>query len=262
MTDHPPLPDEFDIPSHRLKSRRQHLMRELATDQRSRGLRATVALHRGVFKRPPRALRGKKKAMVLALISALVAAAIAGAATGLLSVGSVIPLSDKPQSDGLLYTSDRTIVATGTTPVAGRWRMSVADSDQGFCFGIELLDLLHPGATGPDLSQGCGGANTGLQAASVGGGTDLPDTTLVHGPAPEEAAAVRVTAPGGFSQTAKTHEGPTDIRGDFYVIEIPRKGLHDVLVTWLDEDGRAPGPGISVPGTTTYRPNKGPKLPH
>ena len=203
----------------------------------------------------------RRRAAVAALVAGLVLAAAAATATELLPVGSVTPLSRAPQGDGLSYTSDRTVVATGRTPVAGRWRMTVANSDRGFCFGIELLDQVHPGARGPDLSEGCGGTSRDFDAGSVGGGTYLPNTTLVHGPAPEEATAVRVTAPG-FSRTVKTHEGPDNVRGDFYVIEIPRKGLRNALVNWLDEGGRAPLPGIYVPSTIVYEKNKGPRLPH
>ena len=205
--------------------------------------------------------RTRRRTAVAVLAAGLLLAAAAASATGVLPVGSVIPLSNEPQGDGLTYTSDRTIVAAGKTPTAGRWRMSVANSDRGFCFGIELVDHVLPGARGPDLSEGCGGTSRDFDAGSVGGGTDLPNTTLVHGPAPEEATAVRVTAPG-FSRTVKTHDGPDDVRGDFYAIEIPRKGIRNALVNWLDQHGRVPLPGIYVPSTIVYKKNKGPQRPH
>src|SRR5918999_761107 len=88
-----------------------------------------------------------------------------------------------------------------------------------------------------------------FDAISEGGDHDLPDTTVVFGPAPEQATAVRVTAPGGFQRTARTHEGTTDMDGDFYVIEIPRNGLRNAQATWLDEKGRSPGAGMFVPST-------------
>jgi hypothetical protein len=186
-----------------------------------------------------------------ALFAGLIVAAGTAAATGLLPVGSVIPLSKNPQGDGLTYVSDRTVVATGRTETAGRWRMSVANSNLGSCFAIELVDQVAPGSRGPMLAEGCGGAGGTFDAASLGGGTLLPDATLVYGPAPEGATAVRVTAEG-FSRTTRTHEGPADIPGDFYAVEIPRKGLRNALVKWLDTEGHTHEPGIYVPSTIDY----------
>jgi hypothetical protein len=47
------------------------------------------------------------------------------------------------------------------------------------------------------------------------------------------------------------------MEGDFYVVEIPRKGLRNAQITWLDERGRPPGPGMYVPGTVAYGPGPG-----
>jgi hypothetical protein len=194
--------------------------------------------------------RERRVALATAAIGLFIAAT-AGAATGLLPVGSVIPLSKEPQGDGLTYTSDRTIVATGASDIAGRWRLSLAQSNQGFCVAIELLDDPLARAGNATLAEGCGGGSRSFDAASLGGGAALPDTTLVYGPSPEEAKAVRVTA-GGFSRTAKTHEGPADVPGNFYVVEIPRKGLRNAVVTWLDAEGHEHQPGIFVPSTIDY----------
>lgn len=189
--------------------------------------------------------------VAVAIFAGLVVAAGAGAATGLLPVGSVISLSEEPQGDGLTYVSDRTVVATGRAETAGRWRMSVAESNLGFCFAIELLDQAAPGSRGPMLAEGCGGAGGNFDAGSLGGGTWLRDATLVYGSAPERATAVRVTAEG-FSRTTRTHEGPADVSGDFYVVEVPRKGLRNALVKWLDAEGHVHEPGIYVPSTIDY----------
>jgi hypothetical protein len=70
----------------------------------------------------------------------------------------------------------------------------------------------------------------------------------VHGPAPEQASAVRVTAPGGFSRTAATHDGPASVPGDFYLVEIPRQGTANAVVTWLDGEGTARRAGDRGPG--------------
>lgn len=196
-------------------------------------------------------------AVALALAGVLFAVAGAGAATGVLPIGTELSPLDLVTGEGEpRYTSNRVVVGTGRLPVAGRWQMSVTNSDQGQC-----LDFERPDSRDPAVQEVCGLPS--FDAISEGGGTELPDTTVVLGPAPERASAVRVTAPGGFSRTATTHEGTDDMEGDFYVIEIPRKGLRNAQITWLDERGRPPGPGMYVPGTLTYGPGPGgPQPPH
>lgn len=140
-------------------------------------------------------------------------------------------------------------MATGAS-IGGNWRITVTRSDQGRCIGLELDTRL-----GQDMTEICGGPES-FDAASVGGGDVLPDTTLVFGPAPEEATKVRVTASGGFDRTVPTYDGPSAIEGNSYLIELPRKGLRNALVNWLDEERRSPLPGLYVPGTVVYE--KGP----
>jgi hypothetical protein len=189
--------------------------------------------------------------LLVGLLS-LVLASAALAALDVLPVGTKLPAENVPGPAEPKYTSQRTVVATGESP-GGNWRMTVTQSNQGRCIGLWLLDM--PGGTnGTDI---CGNPES-FDAASVGGGNSLPNTTLVFGPAPDEAAKVRVTAPG-FSRTVPTYDGPSDIAGNSYLIEIPRKGLRNALVTWLDEDGRAPLPGLYVPSTIVY--DNGPAEP-
>jgi hypothetical protein len=134
--------------------------------------------------------------------------------------------------------------------------VTVIGSDQGQCLTFERPDSRLSG-----MAAVCGMAS--FDAISHGGGDELPGTTVVFGPAPERAAAVRLTAPGGFHRTARTHEGSGGMDGDFYVIEIPRKGLRNAQIAWLDERGRAPGSGMYVPSTIRYGPGpKEPQRPH
>ena len=187
--------------------------------------------------------RRRRLVAVAAVAGVLVLAGGAATAGGLFDeVGTVTPESRQPQLDGLSYTSDRTVVATGRTPVAGSWRMTAAESDQGFCLGLELPDVAPQ-----SMGEGCGGRSGTLDVGSTGGGDDLPDVLLVHGATPEQASAVRISAPGGFSQTAATHEGPATVAGDFFLVEIPRKGTRGAEITWLDQDGRAQAPAVEVP---------------
>lgn len=200
--------------------------------------------------------RRHRRTLVLGLMAAILVTAGAGAATGVLPIGTELPTESISGKGEPRYTSKRTVVATGETPVAGRWQATIAQSNYGLCFGLELIDI-EPGA----LSEGCGGASETFDAASLGGGSSMPDTTLVYGPAPENAVAVRATGEGGFTQSAQTQEGPENFQGDFYVMEIPRN-VRDVEIAWLDSDGRTQGPGIFVPSTIRYKGPADPDLPH
>lgn len=163
----------------------------------------------------------------------------------------MFPLSQEPQSDGLTYRSDRTVVATGSTAAAGKWRMSVAESDRGFCFGIELLDQTPPGARGPDVAEGCGGASPSFDAASVGGGTALPDTTLVYGPVPEAATAVRVNAPGQLAGRRRPGTRPRNIRAEHGRLQLQAR--HGRAALTNQHDGNSAGGAVRnlpVPGVS------------
>jgi hypothetical protein len=206
------------------------------TDAEVAGVLARV----GSDRRPAR--RGRR-ALVLALAGVLAAAAVAGAATGLLPIGTELPADSVRGRGEPTYGSNRIVIATGRTEVAGGWQATVAHSDQGPCLGLELVDAAPGG-----LSESCGGVVRGLDAASVGGGSSLPRTTVVYGPAPEEAVAVRARGEGGFRRTAPTHPGRSGLPGDLYVMEIPRR-LRNVTISWVDSAGRVHGPGVFVPGT-------------
>jgi len=199
---------------------------------------------------------GWRTGVAVALLS-LVMATGAVAALDVLPIGTDLPTESVPGEGEPKYASPRTVVATGESPVAGRWQVTVAASDRGKCLGLELLDTRSR-----VLTEACGGLGS-FDVSTVGGGDELPRTTFVFGPAPEEADAVRVTADAGFSETAATYPGPEDVAGKSYVIEIPRRGVANALVEWLDKDGRAQGPGLSVPSTVTYdRGAVAPGLPH
>jgi hypothetical protein len=200
---------------------------------------------------------GGRRLVALVVAGALIAAGAASAATGLFGIGTELPPLDRVIGPGEpTYLSGRVVVGTGELPGAGRWQMSATQSDQGRCLAFERPDSLDPAA-----QEVCGLPS--FDAITLGGGSELPRTTVVFGPAPERASAVRVTAPGGFRRTATTHEGTDDMEGDFYVVEIPRRGLVNAEIIWLDEGGRAPHAGMYVPSTVTYSsPSTEPQPPH
>jgi hypothetical protein len=227
-------------PAHRLEPTDAEVARVLA--------RAGAAGRRGTLGR---------RTIALVVVGCLIAVAGAGAATRLLPIGTELPPLDAVVGEGEpRYTSNRVVVGSGSLPVAGRWQVTVIESDQGQCLTFERPDSRLGG-----MAAVCGMPS--FDAIGEGGGDELPDTTVVFGPAPERATAVQVTAPGGFHRTATTHQGTGDMEGDFYVIELPRTGLRNAEITWLDERGRPPGRGMYVPGTLHYGPAaKEPQRPH
>ena len=249
------IPDEFDMPAARLAARRQRVLAEVtnatpASTRRAGGGRLSV--------RSLLPSWGRRRALALALVGAVLAAVAAGAATGVLTVGTQLPTERVSGKGEPRYTSERTIVATGVTSNGLDWRMTVAKtSNQGFCFGLTLFDTV----VGDSGTDACGRSST-FDALGVGGGDVLPDTTLVFGPVPEQADAVRLSAPGGFTRTITDfHDGPTDAPGNFYFAEVPR-GVTNVLVEWLNPDGVVERPGTMVESTIKYRPQPPDDHPH
>jgi hypothetical protein len=190
--------------------------------------------------------RPGRKVVGLALVATLVGAAVAGAATGILPVGAELPVVSVKGDGEPRYASERVVVATGKTAIAGRWQASVTESDQGLCISLELVDA-YPGTR----SESCGSTPDGFDVASFGGGSRLPDTTIVYGHTPEDAATVRATSAAGLHESAGTHDGPPDLPGNVYVLEIPRTA-RNVQASWIDEDGQAASPDINVPSTIDH----------
>jgi hypothetical protein len=128
--------------------------------------------------------------------------------------------------------------------------MTVAHTgSQGFCLGLALLDTV----VGDDGFDACGRSST-FDALGFGGGDVLPATMLVFGPVPEQAAAVRISGPGGFAKSVTDiADGPDDMPGGFYLTEIPR-GLRNVLVHWVTQDGAVKEPGAVVESSIRYTP--------
>jgi hypothetical protein len=195
--------------------------------------------------------RGRGGLLAVSAISVvLVIVAGAGAATGVLPVGSVVPTPSETQGDGLRYSTNRLVVASGDTPYHGRWEMTIAESNFGSCLGLRFLER-PPGAEVDDLSEGCG-PDASLDASSLYGGSGPGQKErVVFGRAPEEAVAVRLEAGGGLRRTVATHEGPSELHGDFYLLTTPVE-IENALVHWVDRSGKADGIGVDVPGTIEY----------
>jgi hypothetical protein len=196
----------------------------------------------------PTAATRRTRTLAVAATVALAAASATGAAVALdvLPIGSEVPVENVPGKGEPRYRSERVIAANGETPVAGRWQLSVTESDQGHCISLELVDA-YPGTRG----EHCASSLDQLDAATLGGGSRLPRTTVVYGSAPADATTVRATASSGLIATTRTHDGVAGVPRKLYVIEVPRT-TPNVELEWGDSNGHTHRPGITVPGTVRY----------
>jgi hypothetical protein len=189
--------------------------------------------------------------LAVAIVAIVVGAGVAAARTDLLPIGSQVPVKDvatgpyEPKRLG-----PRVVVATGRTPILGRWQMFWSRSSAGECEALQFIDERRPGG-GASIGEGCGGPS-GLTVGALipvpGGGTPLE--TVVHGRAPEDTAAVRVSVPGLGATPVDVQEGPADVPGDWYLAAfpgVPSKGT--AKVERLDGHGKPQGPAADLPIT-------------
>jgi hypothetical protein len=178
-------------------------------------------------------------ALAFAAAALLATGAVAAGTDLFRAIGTTTPTPRERQSDGLRYTADRTIVATGTAPVLGPWEMSITDSDAGPCLGLQLLNQ-----PGDGIGEGCGPMGD-FYVGSSGNAKEK----LIHGRAPERAARVRITAADGFQRTVDTFDGPPSVDGNFFAIPVPGDKLRDARITWLTGAGDSPRAPQRVPGS-------------
>jgi hypothetical protein len=172
-------------------------------------------------------------------------------------VGTVIP-----KGEGIPPRGRRSVVvATGTTRYAGPWQLEIQPSEllkykgeviqpAGLtCVWLYLLD--PPDMPEPTGSGYCGdqprtpGFTRG-QANVTGPGLD-PDgkrqrtrQVLIYGRAPERAEYILLTVPNGLRMRARVHDGPKNMREDYYVVAVPPHIGRGARINWLDKD-KQPG---------------------
>jgi len=180
-----------------------------------------------------------------------------------LPVGTVIPAGDGTPPREV----DHIVVATGTAPVAGPWRMEAYESTRltdpetreeyqpaGLpCLGIALLDppVVPPGADRPlsPMAGQCGEfprtPGFGRSQLTVPSEAGQPQEILVYGRVPEGAAAVEATAAGNVQARVEPFPGPAGVPGDFYLLAVPAD-LEDGRVNWRDAEGNEGSRGIEL----------------
>jgi hypothetical protein len=188
-------------------------------------------------------LRWGRSTVALALMGGLLIAAGAGAATGLIAVGDVIPGGGKTGPPNYGMSVSETIVATGTSPIAGPWRMG-AYASEGVQYEGEVLEeqgtpcvrlTLSAPPTGTPIGGTALCGKLGEETAFAGSSLPVVAKTgeteaLLFGTAPEASTSVEFTGDGARIG-APTHAGPAGVPGDFWVISVP-PGIRDAQVTW------------------------------
>jgi hypothetical protein len=137
----------------------------------------------------------------------------AAAATGLLPVGSEIKAGGDQENPYEHGADDQTIVARGTSAIAGPWRLTTLrtagdeNSPAGDCVQL-LLTQPPPGSpiAGTLLCQDAGKAEFKADSVPVVNAVSGDAETLVFGAAPASTSAVRLTLDGGKTIAANTSE--------------------------------------------------------
>lgn len=196
--------------------------------------------------------------LAAAVAAGLLVAGVAVAATGVLAPGGEIA-GDEPPAPGQPPTGfEETVLATGSTPIAGPWQITSHESQEivdagevvqpaGLpCLRILLRTPPRQGTPIPGAGY-CGEAGVdGFNVASVPASDGEGDIEVIlWGPAPEEAATVQLVADGGRTMKADTYEGPPDFTGDVWVMAVPHT-LGHAQVVWLDKAGREGGPRLDA----------------
>jgi hypothetical protein len=140
------------------------------------------------------------------------------------------------------------VVARGSSPVAGRWRLEAYRHRGLPCI---RLTLLAPPPPTPTAGGQCGrfprAPGFGYAETRVSDGKGRAEH-LIFGRAPRRAAIVRMTAPGGLRRVVRTRPGPKGTRSDFWLIVAPP--VHgEATLRWRAADRSTAGKPLHVPAT-------------
>jgi hypothetical protein len=189
-----------------------------------------------------------RRSGVLSVLLLLVIAVGAALASGTLSVGSVLS-ADSPPGAPEYRQAEETVLALGSDPQVGRWRITSYSSreleDAGEVLqpaGLPCLKLLLSDASGRPVAGrsfcGARGAD-GFEAATlpVVGRSRRP-LYLVFGTAPDSAATVELLADGREAQHARVHQGPSGFRRRAWMLVVPGDPpVHTATLGWREAEG-------------------------
>jgi hypothetical protein len=155
--------------------------------------------------------------------------------------------------------ADEAVLAVGTDPRIGRWRITGYRStelrDGGEVVqpaGLPCLTVLLSDATDgrPLAGRGfCGERGRGGLSAAALPVTDQTgrDLNVLFGGAPEAAAGVVLTSVARSEWAAQLEEGPTSFDGDVWIMVAPRESQsQSASVDWVRGDGKAAGDEVDL----------------
>lgn len=204
----------------------------------------------------PRRLRAAVLVAVVAVLS-LGTAVVALGGDGLRPVGTTIR-GDEPAGPRYPATGvPETVLATGSSPIAGRWQISEYASqpitDNGDVVQpeglpcVKLLLLDPPPSVGLVGSSQCGRPRGDLEVMSL----PVPDSAsakvevILWGRVAEGTGAVELSAEGASSIRVAPEPGPADFADDVWAIATP-PDLHKASVSRLDHQNRPIGPAVDA----------------
>jgi hypothetical protein len=201
-------------------------------------------------------LRSGRRSVALATIAVFAIGAAAAAATGVLSTGAVIRAGKPSGPPENRKRVSQTVLAQGTSPVAGPWRITVYGSE-GLADDGEVLEprglpcvelaLTDPPVTPSIASSFCGNEiPTEFMASSLGVGDGMGHGELIlYGTVPEEATTVTLVGDGATRIPAQLFDGPDGYGGDVWAVSVGRE-LKRAMIRWTRADGKAGAPSRDV----------------
>lgn len=206
-------------------------------------------------------VRRRRYVLLLCVGAAAFLASAAVAVGGMFSgdeAGTRIPGGSPSGPPEFRQVSDETVLASGSLPVAGRWRLTAYDSEGTVEDGVEVepaglscvrLMLAAPPHGTPFAGRGfCGQRGQGgFSVASLAVRDDMSDATevVLFGHAPEGATAVRLIAQGGDAVATNTRDAYDGFAGDVWAMAVdPEAAIHGE-VEWIGKDGRVDGTRLS-----------------
>lgn len=201
--------------------------------------------------------RRGRRTVGIAVAASLVVLGTATAASGVLSSeptneGANAPPPTAPPAPEPSVSG--AILAEGSSPVAGRWRLIGSESKEssGQPAGLPCLDLVltTPPDSSPIGASGfCGEPN---KSGSMVGSLPVRDSSgrtelLIFGLAPNGAAAVELTSAGEQSRARTQRPANKDVQGAVWVMRIP-PGVEDGDISVMDQNGQRLGPEQDASG--------------
>src|SRR5215212_1246635 len=198
----------------------------------------------------PRVRRHFVRPLAFALVGALLVATAAGAATGVLTVVSIIPGGGDPGFEHDRPSPEQAVLASGTAPIAGPWRVTtyrsqgIAD-ERGDVLEAKGLPCIRFLLTAPPAANPINGSafclapgkqTFNLMTLPVIDEASAKKEVILYGFAPKNAAGVQLTAADGTTIRTNTEPGGTRFPGAVWVIAAPA-GLEAPELDWIDASG-------------------------